>query len=112
MAQFESSYQEFEKRGTSVILIAAQKIDGVFKGREYVRERKYSFTLLFDETRAVTRAYGVHHRLGPDAFNIARPAVFVVGRDGRIWWIAVSPSQYERPELQEILDAIEACDKC
>ena len=37
--------------------------------------------------------------------------VFVINRDGKICWIAVSPSQTERPQLSDILSAIEACDR-
>jgi peroxiredoxin len=112
MAQFESAYDEFKKRGAALVVIAAQKIDGLFKAKEHVQKRNYPFTVLFDETRAVTRAYGVYHALGTDAYNIARPATFVIGRDGTIGWIAVSPSQRERPRLEDIFAAIEACDKC
>ena len=111
MAQFESSYEEFTKRDAAVVFIAAQKIGGIFRGKDHVHKRKYPFPLLFDETRKVTRAYGVYHGLGIDAYNIAHPATFVVGRDGKVCWIAVSSSQRERPPIQEILRAIEACDK-
>jgi len=58
MTQFESAYQEFTKRNASVIFIAGQKIDGLFKGKEHVHRRKYPFPILFDEQREVTRAYG------------------------------------------------------
>ena len=95
-----------------MIVVAAQKIDGWFKGKDHVQSRKYPFPILFDETREVTRAYGVYHALAVDAFNIARPATFVVGRDGKICWIAVSPSQHERPRLDDVFAAIESCDKC
>ena len=94
-----------------MVFIAAQKIDGLFKGKEHVLKRRYPFPLLFDEQRAVTRAFGVHHVLGLDAYNIARRATFVVGAKGKICWIAVSPSQSEGPQLKDILTAIEACDK-
>ncbi len=109
MTQLESSYDEFSKRGARLCVIAAQKIDGLFRGKQYVHEHKYPFPLLFDETRRVTRAYGVHHALGVDAFNIARPATFIVGPDGKICWIAVSPNQVERPGIEDILNAIAAC---
>ena len=111
MAQFESLYEEFTRRDAALIFIAAQKIEGIFRGKEHVEKRKYPFPLLFDETRKVTRAYGVYHGLGIDAYNIAHPATFVVGPDGRICWIAVCSSQRERPPLHEVLSAIEACDK-
>jgi peroxiredoxin len=62
--------------------------------------------VLFDETRQVTRAYGVHHAIGADAFNIAHPSTFIVRADGTIGWIAISPSQVERPAINDILNAI------
>ena len=67
----------------------------------------YPFPILFDETRAVTRAYGVYQGVGIDTFNLARRATFVISGDGRISWIGVSPHQREGPAVQEILSAIE-----
>ena len=110
MTQFESAHDEFTKRGAAVVFIAAQKINGLFKGKEHVQKRRYPFPLLFDETRAVTRAYGVHHALGVDAYNIARRATFVIAGNGKICYIAVSPQQREAPNLEDICAAIEACD--
>ena len=112
MTQFESSFDEFTKRGAAVVFIAAQKIEGLFRGKGHVENRQYPFPILFDETRAVTRAYGVYHAIGMDAYNIARPSTFVIGSDGKICWIAVSPNQRERPAIESIVSAIEACDKC
>jgi|SRR5579883_559720 len=103
MAQLESSYAEFDKRGAAVAVITAQKIDGLFRGKEHVLKHTYPFPLLFDETRQVTHAYGVYQRVGVDGFNIAHPATFVVRPDGKIAWIGVSRTQIERPEIQEIL---------
>jgi peroxiredoxin len=111
MAQVESSYDEFTKAGAEVVFITAQKIEGVFRGKEHVEKKQYRFPVLFDEMRKVTHAYGVYHAFGMDAYNIAHPATFVIGRDGKIRWIAVSPNQKERPEVKEILSAIESCGK-
>ena len=111
MTQFESTHDEFMKRGAAVLFVAAQKIGGLFHGKEHVEKHHYPFPLLFDETREVTRAYGVYHALGIDAYNIARPATFVIAADGKVCWIAVSPSQSERPQIQQVLSAIEACGK-
>jgi peroxiredoxin len=107
MAQFESSYEEFTKRSAGLLVIAAQKIEGLFRGKEYVQQHTYPFPILFDETRKVTKAYGVHHFLGVDAINIARPATFVMGSDAKISWIAISPNQVERPGIEDILAALD-----
>ena len=111
MTQFESAYDEFKKRGAAVLFIAAQKIDGLFKGKEHVQKQKYPFAVLFDETREVTRDYGVYQALRLDGYNIARRATFVIGSGGKICWIAVSPQQRVGPRLEDILAAIESCGK-
>ena len=112
MTQFESAYPEFTKRNAGVVFIAAQKIDGLFRGKEHVQQHTYPFPILFDETRQVTRAYGVYHPLGVDAFNISRRAMFIVGPNGTIRTIAVSPHQLEAPQFEDVLAAIEASDRC
>jgi peroxiredoxin len=54
----------------------------------------------------VTKQYGVWHRLGLDAWNIARPALFVVERTGKIRTIFVGESQEEFPTSEEINAAL------
>ena len=102
---------EFEQRKVKVIAIAVQKIDGMLKARKFVEEHRYPFPILFDETRETTRAYGVYHFAGVDAFRIARPAVLVLDRDRMIRWIAVSRHQRARPTMESLIEAIEAADR-
>ncbi len=111
MTQFESAYHEFTKRSAGVVFIAAQKIDGLFRGKEHIHKHAYPFPVLFDEKRQVTRAYGVYQALGVDTLNLARRALFVVSSEGTICRIAVSPNQREAPPFEEILAAIESCGK-
>ena len=112
MAQVESSFHEFERRRVKVVFIAAQKREGLFRGKKFVENHTYPFPILFDETRSITRAYGVHHALGLDAVNIAKRSVFLVDGEGTIRWIAVSPRQTEAPSIQDILQAIESFGRC
>lgn len=93
------------------MFVAAQKFEGLFRGKEYLLKHDYPFPVVFDESREISKAYGVHQALGIDAINIARRATFVVGGEGKICWIAVSLHQLEAPRLEEIYAAIEACDK-
>jgi peroxiredoxin len=98
---------EFEKRNAAVVFVAAQKGEGLFRGKEHIEQKRYPFPVLFDEARKVTRAYGVYHALGIDAYNIAHPATFVIDREGHVCRIAVSPNQAERPTIKDILTAID-----
>ena len=50
--------------------------------RRYVEETGLPFDILIDETRDVAKSYGVWHAWGLDAYNIARPAVFLIDRSG------------------------------
>ena len=52
------------------------------------------------------RAYGVWHRIGLDAWNIARPAVFLIDQDRTISYSFIGESQGEFPTQDEILRAI------
>ena len=73
--------------------------------RRYVEETGVPFNILIDETRHVSRAYGVWHRLGLDAWNIARPAVFLIDRLGTVRFSFIASSQREYPAAEEILRA-------
>jgi peroxiredoxin len=76
--------------------------------RRYIEETGLPFDILIDERRDMLKAYGVWHRVGLDAWNIARPAVFLVNQDGNIPYSFVSDSQGEYPTQPEIVAAADA----
>jgi peroxiredoxin len=107
----ESDWDEFDRRNVKVVAIAVQKIDGLMRARNFVDRHAYRFPILFDESRETTKAYGVYHRVGIDAFRIARPSVFVLDPGRTIRWIGVSPNQNARPTTVNLVEAIEAAGK-
>jgi peroxiredoxin len=67
------------------------------------------FPVLCDEDRATIKRYGVWHPIGIDAFNMARPASFLIdGRTRSIRYMFVGSNQFERADLATI---VEAADK-
>lgn len=76
--------------------------------RHYIEETGLPFDILIDETRDMARAYGVWHKFGIDAWNIARPAVFLIEPDSRISFAAIGDNQREFPSQGEILTAADA----
>ncbi len=106
MAQFEPLRSQIEMIPASLVYIAAEKRSGVFKPEKYLTEHPVSFPFLLDEDRVVTKAYGVYHRIGLDAMNIAHPATFVIGRDSLVRWIYVGQDQRDRAPLEPLLDAV------
>jgi peroxiredoxin len=87
-----------------VAAVVAQKSENV---RRYFEQSPLALTVLVDESRDVLRAYGVWHRLGLDAWNVAKPAVFLIDRNGRIRYRFVAETQGEFPSHDELMAEIE-----
>jgi peroxiredoxin len=86
-----------------IVPVLAQRADAV---RHYVEETGLPFDILLDERRDTVRAYGVWHRIGLDAWNIARPGWFLIERDGSISWSFIGDTQHEAPALEDLLSAV------
>jgi peroxiredoxin len=83
--------------------VLAQNRDAV---RRYVEETGLPFDILVDERRDMAKAYGVWHRVGLDAWNISRPAIFLIEQDGRIGYSFIGDNQREYPTQEMILAAV------
>lgn len=103
MAQVESQKENIEQLGATLVYIAAEKREGRWKPAKYLAEHPISFPFLLDEDRAVTKAYGVYHTFGHDAFRIAHPATLIVDTDCRIRYIYRGKNQLDRAPMDEVL---------
>ena len=106
MAQFEPVKEQIVASGATVVFVAAEKREGFFKPEKFLQRRHVSFPFLLDEDRAVTKAWGVYNRIALDAYNIAKPATFVVGRDGLVKYAYVGKSQTDRAPLAEVVASL------
>ncbi len=111
MAQVEPVKTELATLRASLVYVAAEKRSGIFHPEKFLLEHPVSFPFLLDEDRRVTKAYGVYHRIGMDAYNIARPATFVVAANGEIRMIYVGIDQHDRMPVQAILEVLRAIPK-
>ena len=94
---------DYAARGIQVVTVVAQSSDVV---KRYVEDQGLPFNILIDESRDVLKAYGVWHRLGLDAWNIARPALFLIDQAGKIHYSFVSDRQDEFPTHETIVAEI------
>jgi peroxiredoxin len=88
-----------------VVAVVAQSSERV---RAYIEETGLPFDILVDEARDVLKAYGVWHAVGLDAWNIARPALFLIDRSGAVRYSFVADRQDQFPDHAEIIRAIAA----
>jgi len=107
MAQLEPVKEELKKAGASLLYIAAEKRGGLFKPEKFLAEHPVSFPFLLDEDRRVTKEYGVYHRIGLDAYNIARPATIVMDRKGVIRFVHLGENQHDRAAMDRVLSVLE-----
>jgi peroxiredoxin len=106
MAQLEPRKTEIEQVGAQLVFIAAEKRDGMFKPVKFLEKHPISFPFLLDEDRTTTKAYGLYHRLGTDAINIAHPATLVVDRNGMVRFIYRGENQTDRAPMEAVMDAV------
>jgi peroxiredoxin len=106
MTRVESIKEELVQIGTELAYIAAEKRDGVFKPAKFLEKKPISFPFLLDEDRTVTKAYGLYHRLGMDALNIAHPATLVIDRERYVRYIYRGDNQHDRAPLDQVMAAV------
>jgi peroxiredoxin len=106
MAQFEPVKSELDQAGAQVVFIAAEKRDGMFKPVQFLEKHPVTFPFLLDEERTVTKAYGLYHRLGTDAINIAHPATLVIDGNGTVRYIYRGENQMDRAPIEQVLEAV------
>jgi peroxiredoxin len=106
MAQFEPLKSDIEQARAQLVYIAAEKREGVWKPAKYLAENPISFPFLLDEDRTVTKAYGLYHRIGTDAINIARPATLVIDSRGTVQFIYRGADQHDRIPVAAILEVV------
>ena len=83
--------------------VVAQRSEKV---RRYIEDTGLPFDVLIDDSRETVKAYGVWHRVGFDAWNIARPSLFLIDRTGIFRYVFVADFQTEFPEHQVIVEEL------
>ena len=104
MAQFEPLAEQIQKMGAQLAFIAAEKREGMHKPVKFLSEHPVSFPFLLDEDRSVTKAYGLYHRIGLDAINIAHPATLVMDRGAIVRYLYRGSNQHNRAPVEQVLD--------
>lgn len=67
----------------------------------------FDVTLLSDAERRVISQYGLLHPEGHGGEDIARPATFIIDKEGAVRWMRVTQNFMVRPAPEEVLEALE-----
>ena len=88
--------------------MAVISIDPPVQSRGIVTKHHFEFPLLADEQGKVVDQFGLRHIAGgPAGQDIARPATFILNREGRIVWRAVAENVRLRVRPGTILQQLD-----
>jgi len=90
----EQIHQEYQPRGLSVVAVDMK--ESPQKVARWVKDKNVSFTVVLDRDGAATRAFDI----------TATPAVFLIGRNGRLVGKAAGTKEWSGPRGRALLDAL------
>lgn len=93
--------ERFKERGASLVAIS---VDPAETSRKLSEALALSFPLLSDPSLEVTKKFGV----ADEENGIAWPTVFIIRKDGRVAWRAISETYKKRPLAEELLSRLDA----
>lgn len=86
--------------------IFAISVDTPEQNKEVVEANNLSFRILSDPDGKAMDAFGVRHKGAWMGKDIARPAVFIIDRNGKVAWKAVTDNWRVRVRPEEVLDQL------
>lgn len=79
--------------------------------RGYAQRNNITYPLLVDKARQVIKNYGVYHWLSLEAYNIARPATFIIDKFGIIRYMYIGSHQFDLANQTEVLECLSLMDR-
>jgi peroxiredoxin len=94
MPRFNTLYNEMKSRGLEIVAVSSDYSLGYLK--DYLSDKNFNFTILFDEKRTVTRQYRIPYL----------PVTFLIDKKGLI--VEKIPGEFEWPSagMQEKLEKL------
>ena len=108
MPSYEADLSRFESYDTHVLGISVDSAPSNAAWAKSLGGISYDLLSDFEPKGEVARSYGVYHPFGLTAIHIARPATFLIDRQGIIRYARVARGMKDRDPLDRALEAIDA----
>jgi peroxiredoxin len=87
--------------------VLAVSVDSIEENQRLAESAGIGFSLLSDREASALDAFGLRHVGGSiDGGDIARPAIFIVGRDGKIRWRDLTDNWRVRVRPETIIEQL------
>ena len=100
----QSRIAEFRQLDAEILAVSS---DDPEHGRQLAESYGIEYALLADPELRVIDAWGLRHAGGGIAGDVARPATFVLDREGRIVWRNFTENWRVRPRVETLLEVLE-----
>lgn len=105
MRSFQKRLPDFDARRIRVIAIS---VDTPAESQRLRETAGYTFPILSDAKDEVIHRWDlVHAHGGPDGADIARPAEFLIGSDGKVLWVNLTEDYRVRARPEQVLRAFD-----
>jgi peroxiredoxin len=100
--KLQEKLQSFQEHNAEIWVISPDPADKL----EAMREKHgLTFPTLMDPDLAVVRSYGI---LNEKSSEVPHPTALVIDQSGKVTYVRVDENYAERPEPDELLDALHA----
>lgn len=99
----QSRRTEFHSLDTEIVAISN---DDAERAREIAEAYGIEFALLADPALEAIDAFGLRHEGGGIGGDVARPATFIVDRNGEVVWRRLTDNWRVRPRPEELLEVL------
>ena len=106
MEQIKASWENFSPL-VQVIGIVREDESNI---RAYLTENPLPFPLVSDPSAKIIQLHNVYQRFGLNGFRIAYPSTILLDHNHVVRYCYVGLSQFDRPELNEVLGEIRKLD--
>lgn len=104
MCTFRDSMAKFNRVNATVIGIS---VDPPFSNKAFKEANRLNFTILSDYRREAVKAYGIDYEFPPlPGYVLAKRAVFVLDKNGRIAYKWVGKELGEEPDYRAVEEAV------
>ena len=105
LAAVQEHVDDYAKLNATPLAIAGQWPREL---RGFAERNGITFPLLVDKDRSVIKSYGVYHWLSFEAYNIARPATFIIDKLGIIQYMYIGSHQFDMVDQTELIQRLKS----
>lgn len=97
LLELQDNYELLLEHGVRVIVVSDDSLSGCVSVKY---ELQLSFSVVYDESGTVSRAFGAYD----EEHNTTDPAAFVIGKRAQVYWSFIGINAGDRPRIDSVVE--------